>query len=137
MDVAFSGILTAALNLRRKGARLEDLCYSLQEVTFGMVTEVSERAMAHLDKDEILLGGGVACNGRLREMVGQMAGERGAMMFAPPADLCVDNGAMIAWTGAVMYQSGIRMTLEETKVSQNLRTDAAEVPWFTMAPAKG
>lgn len=136
MDVAFSGILTAALNLRRKRMRIEDLCFSLQEVTFGMVTEVAERAMAHLDKDEVLLGGGVACNGRLREMVGRMAVERSAQMFAPPADLCVDNGAMIAWTGSLMYQSGIRMALEDTRVSQNLRTDTAEVPWFSMTPAR-
>lgn len=136
MDVAFSGILTAALNRHKKGARLEDLCFSLQEVTFGMVTEVAERAMAHLDKDEVLLGGGVACNRRLRKMVGRMAEERSAKMFVPPPDLCVDNGAMIAWTGSLMYQSGVRMGLGETRVDQNMRTDAAEVPWFSMDLAK-
>ncbi len=133
MDVAFSGILTAALHLHRGGRRLEDLCFSIQEVTFAMVTEVAERAMAHLDKDQILLGGGVACNRRLRDMVGQMAEERGARMFAPSPDLCVDNGAMIAWTGSLMFESGLRMAIEESGVRQNLRTDAAEVPWFAAA----
>jgi N6-L-threonylcarbamoyladenine synthase/N6-L-threonylcarbamoyladenine synthase/protein kinase Bud32 len=130
MDVAFSGILTAALSLQERGVRLEDICYSLQEVTFAMVTEVAERAMAHLEKDEILLGGGVACNLRLREMVSRMAEERGARMFAPPPALCVDNGAMIAWTGLLMHRAGIAMSLEETRVDQNMRTDAMEVPWL-------
>ncbi len=131
MDVAFSGILTAAINLHRGGERLGDLCYSLQEVTFAMVTEIAERAMAHLDKGEILLGGGVACNHRLQEMAERMARERGGRMFVPPPDLCVDNGAMIAWTGALMYDSGIHMTIADTGVQQNMRTDAAETPWLS------
>lgn len=133
MDVAFSGILTAALQLRRKGAPLEDLCFSLQEVTFAMVTEVAERAMAHLDKEELLLGGGVACNDRLRAMAGRMAQEREGSMEAPPPALCVDNGAMIAWTGLLMHRSGVRMKVSETAVSQTLRTDAADVPWLAAA----
>jgi N6-L-threonylcarbamoyladenine synthase/N6-L-threonylcarbamoyladenine synthase/protein kinase Bud32 len=133
MDVAFSGILTAALSHHRNGASLEDLCFSLQEVTFAMVTEVAERAMAHLDKDEILLGGGVACNLRLREMVSRMAEERRARMFAPPASLCVDNGAMIAWTGLLMHLSGVAISLDDTRVDQNMRTDATEVPWLSKA----
>ncbi|MDX1534927.1 MAG: tRNA (adenosine(37)-N6)-threonylcarbamoyltransferase complex transferase subunit TsaD, partial [Thermoplasmata archaeon] len=43
MDVAFSGILTAAEALHAKGAPLPDLCFSLQETTYAMVTEVAER----------------------------------------------------------------------------------------------
>ncbi|MCJ2520517.1 MAG: bifunctional N(6)-L-threonylcarbamoyladenine synthase/serine/threonine protein kinase [Candidatus Thermoplasmatota archaeon] len=131
MDVAFSGILTAALTLHRNGSRLEDLCFSLQEVTFSMVTEVAERAMAHLEKDEILLGGGVACNSRLQEMVSTMAEERGADMTVPPPEFCVDNGAMIAWTGLLMHRSGVRMGIEDTMVEQNMRTDSTEVPWLS------
>lgn len=131
MDVAFSGILTAALQLRSRGTPLEDLSYSLQEVTFAMVTEVAERAMAYLDKDEILLGGGVACNQRLREMASIMAEERGGRMFAPPASLCVDNGVMIAWTGLLMHKSGVKMSLQETRVDQKMRTDASDVPWLS------
>ncbi len=130
MDVAFSGILTAALNLHHKGSSLRDLCFSLQEVTFAMVTEVAERAMAHLDKEEILLGGGVACNQRLRRMVATMAEERGGEMTVPPPALCVDNGAMIAWTGSLMHDAGISMGIEDTVVEQNMRTDSAEVPWL-------
>ena len=130
MDVAFSGLLTAALNERkRKGERIEDVAYSIQETAFAMLTEVTERAMAHLGREEVLLGGGVARNRRLREMVEIMAEERGARFFAPPGDLCVDNGAMIAWTGWLMHNSGVRMMLEDTTIDQRFRTDAVDVTW--------
>ena len=72
MDVAFSGILTAALMHADKEEK-EDLCYSLQETCFSMLTEVTERAMSHTEKEEVLLGGGVACNKRLQMMLKKMA----------------------------------------------------------------
>lgn len=129
MDVAFSGILTATLQLRKKGARLEDLCFSLQETCFSMLVEVTERAMAHVEKEEVLLGGGVVQNKRLQEMVRIMSEERRARMFVPPDRLCIDNGAMIAWTGILMHQSGIRMSIDETTVRQRFRTDEVEGVW--------
>jgi N6-L-threonylcarbamoyladenine synthase/N6-L-threonylcarbamoyladenine synthase/protein kinase Bud32 len=129
MDVAFSGMLTAALALRKQGASMEDLAFSIQETAFAMLTEVAERAMAHLDNAEVLLGGGVARNARLQEMVGRMATDRGAKMFVPPGDLCVDNGAMIAWTGIEMYRGGVRVAIEDTVVNQRFRTDEVAVTW--------
>ncbi|AMH93837.1 MAG: bifunctional N(6)-L-threonylcarbamoyladenine synthase/serine/threonine protein kinase [Methanomethylophilus sp.] len=129
MDISFSGILTAAVAYRDKGCRIEDICYSVQETTFSMLTEVTERAMAHIGKDEVLLGGGVAQNTRLREMVAEMAKERGAKMFVPERQFCRDNGAMIAWLGNIMYQSGVRMDIDETEVMQRYRTDAVPVTW--------
>ena len=129
MDVAFSGMLTAALALRKAGARLEDIAFSIQEVAFAMLTEVTERAMAHVGKDEVLLGGGVARNRRLQAMVGRMAADRGAKMFVPPGDLCIDNGAMIAWTGLLMHRAGIRTALKDSVVDQRFRTDEVAVTW--------
>jgi len=129
MDVAFSGMLTAALALRRGGASLEDIAFSIQETAYAMLTEVTERAMAHVGKDEVLLGGGVARNERLQEMVGRMASDRGAKMFVPPGDLCIDNGAMIAWTGLLMHRAGVRMGVDETLVDQRYRTDEVQVLW--------
>jgi N6-L-threonylcarbamoyladenine synthase len=129
MDMAFSGILTAALQQRKKGERLEDVCYSVQETCFAMLTEVTERAMAHVEKEEVLLGGGVVQNKRLRGMVQEMVSQRGAEMFVPDSKLCVDNGAMIAWTGLVMHKAGVKMTVEETAVNQRYRTDDVEVTW--------
>ncbi len=129
MDVAFSGILTAAIQLHQKGRRLEDLCFSMQETCFAMLVEVTERAMAHVEKNEVLLGGGVVQNKRLQEMVRIMAEERGARMFVPPGSLCVDNGAMIAWTGYLMHKAGVRTRLEDSSVRQRFRTDEVDVTW--------
>lgn len=129
MDLAFSGIMTAALAHRAKGESLEDICFSVQETCFAMLIEVTERAMAHIEKDEVLLGGGVVQNKRLRSMVATMAEERGARMYVPEPKLCVDNGAMIAWTGLVMHRAGVRMSVSDTKVDQRFRTDEVEVLW--------
>ncbi|UAL07641.1 MAG: bifunctional N(6)-L-threonylcarbamoyladenine synthase/serine/threonine protein kinase [Candidatus Methanogranum gryphiswaldense] len=129
MDMAFSGIMTAALAFSNKGERVEDIAFSIQETAFGMLTEVTERAMAHIGKEEVLLGGGVAQNMRLREMVDTMAKERGAKMFCPDRRFCMDNGAMIAWLGNIMYNSGVRMNINDTVVRQRFRTDEVRVTW--------
>ena len=129
MDVSFSGIMTAALAYRKKGHSLEDIAYSIQETCFAMLAEVTERAMAQVGKDEVLLGGGVAQNMRLRGMIEDMAKERGARMFVPDRRFCMDNGAMIAWLGNIMYESGVRMDISETAVNQRFRTDEVDVTW--------
>lgn len=129
MDISFSGIMTAALALRKKGHSLEDIAFSVQETCFAMLAEVTERAMAHVGKKQVLLGGGVAQNMRLREMIGEMAEERGAEMFVPDRRLCTDNGAMIACLGSLMYDSGVRMSMDDTTVEQRFRTDEVKVTW--------
>ena len=129
MDIAFSGLLTAAEQYIKNGAKVEDVCYSIQETAFAALTEVTERAMAHTEKKEVLLGGGVACNTRLREMVETMAKERDASFFVPLKDFCIDNGAMIAWLGMLMYKSGIRMSIEKSSIDQRFRTDMVDVSW--------
>jgi len=129
MDVAFSGLLTAAIQYFKSGEKLENICYSIQETTFAALTEVTERAMAHTEKKEVLLGGGVAANKRLRSMVKTMAEERDASFFVPAKDLCIDNGAMIAWLGILMHNSGVRMSVENSFIDQRFRTDMVDVTW--------
>jgi N6-L-threonylcarbamoyladenine synthase/N6-L-threonylcarbamoyladenine synthase/protein kinase Bud32 len=129
MDIAFSGLLTQAQQYHEKKEKMEDICYSIQETTFAALTEVTERAMAHTEKKQVLLGGGVASNKRLRSMVETMAKERDASFFVPSKDLCVDNGAMIAWLGYKMYNSGVRMKVEHSYIDQRFRTDMVDVTW--------
>lgn len=129
MDLAFSGILTAALALHTAGARLPDLCYSIQETCFAMLCETTERALAHARKDEVVLGGGVVQNRRLQAMVETMCRERGAKFFVPPRALLPDNGAMIAVAGALEFASSGGIALEATEVRQRYRTDQVAVTW--------
>ncbi|MBI2004100.1 UGMP family protein, partial [Candidatus Pacearchaeota archaeon] len=133
MDCAFSGILT---NLKQKIESkkyfLPDLAYSLQENVFAMLVESSERALAHTGKNELLLGGGVACNSRLQEMCKIMCAERGAKFFVPEKSLLVDNGAMIAFLGEIMFNSGIKFSHEELDkidILPRQRTDEVQVSW--------
>jgi N6-L-threonylcarbamoyladenine synthase len=130
MDVSFSGMQTRLKQLYdSKKYPLEDLCYSLQETAFAMLIEVCERAMAHTGKNELLLGGGVACNKRLQEMAQHMCEERGATCFILPNEFNVDNAAMIAWTGILQYNSGQRTQVETVDVKPYLRTDEIEITW--------
>ncbi|MGA1872941.1 MAG: bifunctional N(6)-L-threonylcarbamoyladenine synthase/serine/threonine protein kinase [Thermoplasmatota archaeon] len=129
MDISFSGIMTAATSFFRKGASIPSICHSVQETCFSMLCEVTERAMAHIGCEEVLLGGGVACNSRLREMVALMAEERGGRSYAPPPALAVDNGAMIGYLGERMFRSGISHGLDDTGIDQKFRTDMVDVLW--------
>lgn len=103
-DLSFSGILSALRRALKKGINLKTLCKSLQEVAFAMLCEVTERALVHSKKDEILLCGGVANNKRLQEMLKCVAMEHD-VEFAVPNKWNSDNGAMIAWTTLLYFKN--------------------------------
>ena len=129
MDLAFSGILSAATRLVSEGKPLEAVCWSLQEHAFAACIEVAERALAHTGKNEILLGGGVACNQRIRNMSSIMCEQRGASSNCPPRMYCIDNGTMIARLGWLEILSGRTTTLSQSAVDQELRTDQTPIIW--------
>jgi len=158
MDIALSGILTNLKQKLESGSprddsskddsgepsgepkyKLEDLAYSMQETVFAMLVETAERALAHTGKKELLLGGGVACNSRLHEMCKIMCKERGAKFFCPERPLLVDNAAMIAFLGEIMFKSskddpegpsGIKENdLNKIDILPRQRTDDVEVTW--------
>jgi universal protein Kae1 len=130
MDLAFSGLVTQALRLLKEGHRVEDLCYSLQETALAMLTEVTERAMAHTEKRLLLLTGGSARNKRLQEMLEVMTKERGAEVRVVPPELATDNGAMIAWTGILAHSAGITTPIEKSYVRPKWRIEEVEIPWI-------
>jgi N6-L-threonylcarbamoyladenine synthase/protein kinase Bud32 len=134
MDLSYSGLLTAATQqLRRETHSLEDLCYSLQEIAFSMLTEVTERALAHTEKPEVSLTGGVAANKRLQFMIGEIAKEHNARFSVVPAEYAVDNGAMIAWTGMLAFNQGLRTPIEKSFVRLKWRLEDVYVPWIMEA----
>ena len=133
MDISLSGILT---NLKQKiesgNYNINDLAYSTQETVFSMLVEISERALAHTGKKELLLGGGVACNSRLREMCRIMCEERGAKFFCPENQFLADNAGMIAYTGEIMFKSGVMFKekkIMDLDIKPRQRTDDVEVVW--------
>ncbi|MCD6367730.1 MAG: bifunctional N(6)-L-threonylcarbamoyladenine synthase/serine/threonine protein kinase [Candidatus Aenigmarchaeota archaeon] len=128
MDLSFSGIVTAAEKLYRDGVKLENICFSLQETCFSMLVEVTERAVAHTGKKEVVLTGGVAANKRLIEMLEIMCKERGCSFSSVPMEYSGDNGVMISWTGILAYKSGQR-TKNFDPISR-WRTDEVEISWM-------
>ena len=125
MDLAFSGLLTAAVKALDH-YDLEDVAFSLMETAYAMVVEVAERALAYTGKGEILVVGGVGKSPRLREMLESMADERGVRVYYTPPKYCADNGVMIAYLGHLMWSSGNKGS---TEVDPRFRTDMEKVTW--------
>jgi N6-L-threonylcarbamoyladenine synthase len=107
----------------------ENLCYSAQETIFSMLVEGTERCLSFVGSNEVLIVGGVGCNLRLQEMMQQMIKERNGVLYSTDERFCIDNGAMIAYTGLLMYQSGFRCSIDDCDVTQRFRTDSVEVTW--------
>ncbi|KAH6686240.1 glycoprotein endopeptidase KAE1 [Plectosphaerella plurivora] len=140
MDCSFSGILASAdlLAAQLKAARARgdpdpfdeaDLCFTLQETVFAMLVEITERAMAHVGSNQVLIVGGVGCNERLQDMMGEMARERGGSVFATDERFCIDNGIMIAHAGLLAFSTGFTTPLNESQCTQRFRTDEVFVKW--------
>lgn len=129
MDISLSGLLAKVESIVGKYP-VEDICYSIQEVVFAMLTEITERVMSHVGSKEILLVGGVGCNERLQKMLDVMCAERGAKTFAMDERFCIDNGAMIAHTGLLSVASGSNTVANvDLSVTQRYRTDTVEITW--------
>ncbi|KAK9373032.1 glycoprotease family-domain-containing protein [Lipomyces chichibuensis] len=142
MDVSMSGILAfidglandianGKLRYAEDGEIItnEDLCFSLQETIFAMLVEITERAMAHVGSQQVLIVGGVGCNERLQEMMGIMARDRGGAVYATDERFCIDNGIMIAHAGLLAYETGFRTSLQDSVCTQRFRTDEVFIAW--------
>ncbi|MEM4255386.1 MAG: tRNA (adenosine(37)-N6)-threonylcarbamoyltransferase complex transferase subunit TsaD [Candidatus Norongarragalinales archaeon] len=132
MNVSFTGLLThCARNFKprvEKGeVRLQDVCFSVQETVFAILTEATERALLHSQKNEVLVCGGVACNTRLKEMLSAMAKENKAKFGSTRDEYNRDNGAMIALVGAKMLSASF--IPGENEISQRMRPEAQEITW--------
>jgi N6-L-threonylcarbamoyladenine synthase len=130
-DVSLSGLLTSAIRLASdKNNLLPDLCYSLQETAFAMITETIERAMSFSGKKETMVVGGVAANKRLAEMLESACNRLGGNLFVCPIKYAGDNGAQIAWTGILDYViSKKQISVEKSFIRQSWRIDTIDVGW--------
>ena len=117
-NVSFSGLKTAVLNevnqAQMKGTDINvpDLAASFQERIAGILAEKLLLAAADTGAKQVCLAGGVAANGRLRQLVNDGAQKLGAKVYLPELKFCGDNGAMIAAQGYYQYIAGHTAGLE-------------------------
>jgi N6-L-threonylcarbamoyladenine synthase/protein kinase Bud32 len=129
MDFSFSGIMSAAKDEYDAGTPVEDVCRGLEETIFAMLAEVAERALSLTGRDELVLGGGVGQNERLRRMLAEMCEARSADFHAPEPRFLRDNAGMIAVLGAKMAEAGDTIAVEDSAVDSNFRPDEVPITW--------
>jgi N6-L-threonylcarbamoyladenine synthase len=121
-DFSLSGLKTALRLEAEKIAPISDqdvrdLCASFQQ---AVVDVVADRLRAGLklfrehcgNPTALVAAGGVAANEAIRKVLHRLSFEGGTLLVAPPAALCTDNGAMIAWAGAERLALGLVDTLD-------------------------
>ena len=116
LELSFSGLKTAAAleieRLERTAggalgeAEIDDLSASFQEAVADVLVEKTRRGLERTGYDRVALVGGLAANSRLRERIGELAGERDVEARFPPVELCTDNAAMVAAVGHGMWRAG-------------------------------
>jgi N6-L-threonylcarbamoyladenine synthase len=130
-DVSFSGLLTASIRTASdKNNLLPDVCYSLQETAFAMLTETIERAISFTGKREMIIVGGVAANKRLSQMLEMACRRQNGILYICPINFSGDNGAQIAWTGILDYiTTKKQVTIEKSFIRQSWRVDTIDIGW--------
>ena len=111
-DFSFSGLKTAVARWvetqQREGVRIDvaDVAASFQEAVCDVLTRKAIDAATSRGIEDILIGGGVAANSRLRAMAEERASAAGIRVRVPRPGLCTDNGAMVAALGAELVARG-------------------------------
>ena len=112
-DVSFSGLKTAvarwveARQAAGEPVPVADVCASFQEAVVDVLTAKAVRACVDTGVEQLLLGGGVAANSRLRTLAQERCDAAGIALRVPRPGLCTDNGAMVAALGSRLVAAGI------------------------------
>ncbi|MFF1382503.1 tRNA (adenosine(37)-N6)-threonylcarbamoyltransferase complex transferase subunit TsaD [Arthrobacter sp. NPDC058288] len=112
-DWSFSGLKTAVarcveqFEARGEHVPVADIAAAFQEAVVDVITSKAVLACRENGITELLLGGGVAANSRLRQLTEQRCRAAGIRLTVPPLELCTDNGAMVAALGAQLVMAGI------------------------------
>jgi len=107
LDMSFSGLKTAVLTAVRRldvgatDAARADIARAFVDAVVDVLTAKSLQALARTGLSQLVVAGGVGANVQLRASLQGAIGARGGKVFYPPAELCTDNGAMIAYAGFV------------------------------------
>jgi len=129
LDFSFSGLKTQVMLAWRDSdqsdATRADIARGFEDAVVDTLAIKCERALEAAGSDTLVIAGGVGANKRLREKLHDIAGKRGGRACFPRPSLCTDNGAMIAFAGALRLQAGQH---ETAAVKVTPRWDMATLP---------
>ena len=114
LDMSFSGLKTAALNLihtseqRAEQLDVPSLCASFSKAVCEMLVPRTIQALQESGRKKIAIAGGVAANRRIRAAFETECKRLGTQLYTPPLSLCGDNGAMIGAQGYYEFLAGKR-----------------------------
>ena len=116
LDFSFSGLKTQVLLAWRDSDQSDqtkaDIARGFEDAVVDTLAIKCERALDEAGSDVIVIAGGVGANKRLRAKLQDMALRRGGRACFPRPSLCTDNGAMIAFAGALRLEAGQHETAE-------------------------
>ncbi len=108
LDFSFSGLKTAVLTLTQQhelnNQTRADIAHAAQEAIVDVLATKALSALAQSGLDQLVVAGGVGANRLLRSRLSEVIGKRGGKVFYPDLEFCTDNGAMIAFAGAMRLQ---------------------------------
>ncbi len=108
LDFSFSGLKTAVLLATQQNPSDEqtraDIAYAAQEAIVEVLASKALSALGQTGLDQLVVAGGVGANQLLRSRLDKNIGKRGGKVFYPDLEFCTDNGAMIAFAGAMRLQ---------------------------------
>jgi N6-L-threonylcarbamoyladenine synthase len=106
---SFAGLKSAVQRAAACGQhRPADIAASFQQAVVDCLVDRTERALQSSDAPALVVAGGVAANSAVRAALARLARDQGRRFTVPPAWLCTDNAAMIAWAGVERF--AVRLT---------------------------
>ncbi|WP_152363001.1 tRNA (adenosine(37)-N6)-threonylcarbamoyltransferase complex transferase subunit TsaD [Microlunatus speluncae] len=133
-DFSFSGLKTAVARwveerrLDGLDVPVADVSASFQEAVCDVLSAKAMDACAATGATDLLIGGGVAANGRLRALLAERAAENKITLRTPRPALCTDNGAMIAALGAEVVRRGLKPSGLDIGADPGLPVSTITVP---------